>query len=171
MPAISAGAADVNVTVYHHYDDIATPVQENIQLATGDYPLGGFALTQDTAAQKRYELVDSGGAVVSFEPGNSYVVRIYYERVFDPAGNDPTPPGGPTTNPPSTNPPGTNTPGTNTPGTNPPQSGGSGTGTTGTPGAGLPQTGDAGPLGLCLIALLGASLTGLGVASRRLKRT
>lgn len=78
-----ADPGDVDVTVYHHYDGVATAVREDIQLQAGDYALSAFfALTADTATYKVYEVTGagSGSELVTFEAGYLYTVNIYYAR-------------------------------------------------------------------------------------------
>ena len=76
---------DVDVILYHHYDGIATPVQETKQLEAGDYALSAlFTLTTNSANYKAYEITGAsgGGELVTFEEGYIYTVHIYYARVY-----------------------------------------------------------------------------------------
>ena len=81
MPGIAfADEGTVDVTVYHHYNDRAAPVREDIRLEAGDYALSALvALTTDDAS---YVHETDGTRFVTFEVGYSYTVNIYYTRVY-----------------------------------------------------------------------------------------
>jgi len=81
IPSIAfADDGTVHVTIYHHYEDVATPVQENKQLEAGDYALDELiALTTDDAS---YVHITDGTRYVTLEEGYSYTINIYYARVY-----------------------------------------------------------------------------------------
>ena len=80
---VSAALNDVDVTVLHYYEGIASAVQENKQLEAGEYALSAlFVLTGDAAEYKVYEVTGAAGSgeSVKFEEGYEYTISIYYAK-------------------------------------------------------------------------------------------
>jgi len=83
-PVAVEPADHADVTVYHHYEDIALPVQENVQLGFGDYALDElFMQGPNNGSFKVYEITDEGGnsEILAFEEGYEYTVHIYYKLI------------------------------------------------------------------------------------------
>ena len=82
--AKAANPGYVDVTIYHHYDDIASPVREDIEIEAGDYTLGSlFTRMPDVGGNRVYEVVGNsdGSELISFTEGYSYTVNIYYALI------------------------------------------------------------------------------------------
>ena len=76
----------VTVTVNHHYEGVATPVQETLSIQAGAYTLGNlFRAAPDEGGSKVYEIdpaAGGSGEVVNFREGYEYTIHIYYRQLF-----------------------------------------------------------------------------------------